>query len=301
MYTTLLKELRQILDPAAILRDADMSLYTSFKAGGQADILLQISEKETLRQVVALLKTHRLPYMTIGNGTNILVKDTGYCGVLIRFVDNTGMPVLADTAITARAGIPLSTLSLFAAQSSLSGLEFLSGIPGSVGGAVCMNAGAYGGEIKDVLSHVEVLQEDGCVKTLPTHQLDFAYRTSCFQTNSAIILSATFQTAFASSQSIYEKMSSINGRRREKQPLEHPSAGSTFKRPTGYFAGSLIEQCGLKGKGVGGAKVSEKHAGFIINYNHASAQDILDTMDMVRDTVFQTFAILLEPEIKILG
>ncbi len=301
MYASFLDELSAFLDSSAVQCNADMSQYTSFKAGGRADILLHISEAQTLQRTVCLLKKHALKYMVIGNGTNLLVKDTGYGGVLIRFFHGSFAPVVSGTTLHAHAGMLLSALSQSAAEQGLSGLEFLSGIPGTVGGAVYMNAGAYGGEIKDVLTQVHALTADGTMTILPADQLEFAYRSSAFHHNGAVILNADFHATYAPPASIYAKMSSINAKRREKQPLEYPSAGSTFKRPVGYYAGQLIEQCGLKGRGVGGAKVSEKHAGFIINYNHATAQDIIDTIDMVRRTVQDAFGITLETEVQILG
>ena len=301
MYASFLNDLFSILDSSAICRHANMAHYTSFKAGGHADILLFISDEQQLQTSLALLNSYHFPYMIIGNGTNLLVKDTGYPGILIRFSNENIAPAINDTIIEAHAGTSLSTLSQSAASAGLGGLEFLSGIPGTVGGAIYMNAGAYGGEIKDVLSHVQVLQSNGSKTTLTAENLGFSYRTSLFQSNSDIILRAAFQTTPASPASIYNKMNSFNAMRREKQPLEYPSAGSTFKRPPGHYAGQLIEQCGLKGRGVGGARVSEKHAGFIINYNRATAQDILDTIDMVSQAVLKTFGIQLEPEVQILG
>jgi UDP-N-acetylmuramate dehydrogenase len=208
--------------------------------------------------------------------------------------------VKEDHIIT-QAGVLLSTLSRVAADHCLGGLEFLSGIPGSVGGAVCMNAGAYNGEMKDVLVNADILYSDGSIKTLSTDQLNLSYRNSDVKDSGAVVLGAVFKGIEKNQEEIYHRMTQLNTRRRDKQPLEYPSAGSTFKRPEGYFAGKLIEDCNLKGKGVGGAKVSEKHAGFIINYNNATAQDIIDTIEMVRDVVFKTYHVTLENEVKVIG
>jgi UDP-N-acetylmuramate dehydrogenase len=301
MYTKFLNDIRKFLTDEEITLNADMRLYTSFKAGGTTDILLQIKELNNLKTTLALLTAANIPYSIIGNGTNILVKDSGYRGVLIRIVDHMKNITVKEDHIITQAGVLLSTLSRVAADHCLGGLEFLSGIPGSVGGAVCMNAGAYNGEMKDVLVNADILYSDGSIKTLSTGQLNLSYRNSDVKDSGAVVLGAVFKGIEKNQEEIYHRMTQLNTRRRDKQPLEYPSAGSTFKRPEGYFAGKLIEDCNLKGKGVGGAKVSEKHAGFIINYNNATAQDIIDTIEMVRDVVFKTYHVTLENEVKVIG
>jgi UDP-N-acetylmuramate dehydrogenase len=301
MYTNFLHDIRKFLTDREITINADMRFYTSFKAGGKADILLQIKELNHLKIVLALLSTHDIPYTIIGNGTNILVKDTGYKGVLIRIVENMNTLYAENDFLIADAGVLLSALSKAAAEHCIGGLEFLSGIPGSVGGAVCMNAGAYTGEMKDVLISTKILYASGEIRELPMEKLNLSYRNSDIKDSGAVVLSAIFSGPKKTKDEIYHRMNQLNTRRRDKQPLEFPSAGSTFKRPEGYFAGKLIEDCNLKGKGIGGAKVSEKHAGFIINYNNATAQDILDTIEMVRQTVFTTYHVILENEVKVIG
>jgi len=301
MNHELLELLYKNLEESEIILNADMSKYTSFKAGGKADILLNIKSTEKLKKILKKLYLKNINYSIIGNGTNILVKDSGYHGVLIRICENMNSFYIKDNNIIAQAGTLLSALSKAAADNGIGDLEFLNGIPGSVGGAVCMNAGAYDNEIKDVLLNVEILHKDGSAITVPAEKLNLRYRNSDIKDSGDIILGAVFHGRKKDKKEIYAKMAELNAKRRDKQPLEYPSAGSTFKRPQGYFAGKLIEDCGLKGKGFGGAKVSEKHAGFIINYNNATAKDILDTIEMVRETVKTKYGIVLENEVKILG
>ncbi len=289
------------LEESEIVLNADMSKYTSFKAGGKADILLNIKNINKLKNILNAIRENNIAYSVIGNGTNILVKDTGYHGVLIRICENMNSFYIKDNLLIAQSGALLSSVSKAAADNCIGGLEFLNGIPGSVGGAVCMNAGAYGSEIKDVLLKVEILNFDGSIKTIPAENLNLRYRNSDIKDSGNIVIGAVFYGIFKNKDEIFAKMAELNAKRRYKQPLEYPSAGSTFKRPEGYFAGKLIEECELKGKGIGGAKVSEKHAGFIINYNNATATDILDTIEMVRESVKIRLGVVLENEVKILG
>lgn len=288
------------LDASEIVLNADMSKYTSFKAGGKADILLNINNISKLKNILSEIRANNLKYSIIGNGTNILVKDSGYNGILIRICENMNSYHIKENMIIAQSGTLLSSISKAAADNGIGGLEFLNGIPGSVGGGVCMNAGAYGSEIKDVLLKVEILGFDGSIKTIPAESLNLRYRNSDIKDSGNIVIGAVFGGTFKNKDEIFSQMAELNTKRRDKQPLEYPSAGSTFKRPQGYFAGKLIEDSGLKGKGIGGAKVSEKHAGFIINYNNATAKDILDTIEMVRETVKAKFGVVLENEVKIL-
>jgi len=288
------------LDDSEIILNADMSRYSSFKAGGKSDILLNINNIGKLKTILKEIIAKNIKYSIIGNGTNILVKDSGYHGVLIRICENMNSFYVKENMIIAQSGALLSSVSKAAADNGIGGLEFLNGIPGSVGGGVCMNSGAYGKEVKDVLSKVEILSFDGSIKTIPAENLNLRYRNSDVKDSGDIVIGAVFVGAFMNKDEIFSQMAELNAKRRDKQPLEYPSAGSTFKRPEGYFAGKLIEDCGLKGKGIGGAKVSEKHAGFIINYNNATAKDILDTIEMVRETVKAKFGVVLENEVKIL-
>lgn len=300
MYEEFKKFIYSQLEDFEIVLNADMSKYTSFRAGGNTDILLNINNIGKLKTILKEIRANKIKYSVIGNGTNILVKDSGYHGVLIRVCENMNSFYVKENMIIAQSGALLSSVSKAAADNSIGGLEFLNGIPGSVGGGVCMNAGAYGSEIKDVLSKVEILSFDGSIKTVPAENLNLRYRNSDIKDSGDIVIGAVFVGVFKNKDEIFSQMAELNAKRRDKQPLEYPSAGSTFKRPQGYFAGKLIEECGLKGKGIGGAKVSEKHAGFIINYNNATAKDILDTIEMVRETVKAKFGVVLENEVKIL-
>ena len=274
-----------------------MKAHTTFKIGGAADVLVTVRSAEELRAVIAACRETVTPWMILGKGSNLLVSDDGIEGAVIA-LDGVFKDVTVDgETITAGAGVSLSKVCTVAAEHSLAGLEFAYGIPGSVGGAVYMNAGAYGGEMKDVVAEVTYLTPDGAVGTLAGDQLAFGYRTSAFKHNHYIILSTKYTLTHGDREAIQTRMDDVMNRRRTKQPLEYPSAGSVFKRPVGAFAGTLIEQCGLKGASVGGAQVSEKHAGFIINAGGATCADVQALVRQVQDTVLRETGYALECEI----
>ena len=281
---------------------APMSEYTSFKVGGPADLMVLPANPEEAKKAVLLCKANSFPYFIMGNGSNLVVKDSGVRGVIISLSKNFEKVELLDgLTLRADAGITLAKLAGFAAEHELSGLEFASGIPGTLGGAVYMNAGAYGGEMKDLIETVRIINEDGNEFAMDNSELAFDYRSSIFQKSSYIITSCRLKLRKGSREQIKAAMLELNARRKEKQPLELPSGGSTFKRPGGYYAAKLIEDAGLKGFTIGGAKVSEKHAGFIVNYNNAAAGDIIALMEHVKSEVYSAFGILLVPEVEIIG
>lgn len=282
------------------LSNVSMKQFTSFKTGGNADIALFPQTVEELIYILKTLKETKIPYEIIGNGSNIIVTDGGIEGAVIILTRLKKITVKENT-ISALTGNLLSEVANAAMKNALTGMEFASGIPGSVGGAVYMNAGAYGGEIKDILKEVQIIDENNQLSKLNIDQLQMGYRTSIFNGNGHIIVSALFQLTYGDQKSIKEKMAQFNAQRRLKQPLNYPSAGSTFKRPEGYFAAKLIEDAGLKGFRIGGAMVSEKHAGFIINYDNATSNDILSLIDAVQKKVYEKFSVTLIPEVKIIG
>ncbi|MBR6400797.1 MAG: UDP-N-acetylmuramate dehydrogenase [Firmicutes bacterium] len=276
-----------------------LSRHTTFKIGGAADIFAMPRTAEELIFAIRLCREFNIDHYIIGNGSNLLVRDKGFRGCIIR-------PDLKDLSldggrITAGAGVMLSAAARLAADNSLTGMEFASGIPGTVGGGVCMNAGAYGGELKDITEYVKILDKDLNIKTLSCEQAAFGYRTSGIMKEKAIVLEAAFVLEKGDKDEIVGKMNTLNSQRREKQPLEYPSAGSTFKRPEGYFAGKLIDDCGLRGFAVNDAQVSEKHCGFVVNKGNATAKDVLELMEKVEQKVFDEFGVKLEPEVRIIG
>ena len=274
-----------------------MSAHTTFKIGGAADILITVGNLSELQTVISACKDCGMPYMILGNGSNLLVSDKGIEGAVIALDGDFKEISVESETVTAGAGAKLSRLCTVAMEHSLSGLEFAYGIPGTVGGAMYMNAGAYGGEMKDVALSVTALSPDGSVREVPAAEMALGYRTSVFKTNDDIILFAKYNLHTGDKSAIKAQMEDIMGRRKSKQPLEYPSAGSVFKRPEGAFAGTLIEQCGLKGKTVGGAQVSEKHAGFIINVGGATCDDVMELVKVVQDTVKAETGYILEREI----
>lgn len=277
--------------------DEPMSAHTTFKIGGNADLFITVDSVSELKSAINACKSNDIPYMILGNGSNLLISDSGIEGAVIT-LDGEFKDISTDgDIITAGAGAKLSRLCTAALDRSLSGLEFAYGIPGTVGGAVYMNAGAYGGETKDVLTSVTALTQTGEVKEYGADELCMGYRTSVFKTNGNIILFAKYKLHNDDKAAVKARMDDFMNRRKTKQPLEYPSAGSVFKRPEGAFAGTLIEQCGLKGKTVGGAQVSEKHAGFIINIGGATCDDVMNLVKLVQDTVKAETGYALEREI----
>ncbi len=277
-----------------------MSLKTSFKIGGAADILITPDTVEKLKAVLSFCGEFGVPYMVLGKGSNLLVSDDGIAGAVISTEGFCKLEVMGNKIICG-AGVSLAALCKFALKNSLSGLEFAYGIPGSVGGAVYMNAGAYGGEMKDVISSVTYMTDKGEIKTAKNDKLDFSYRHSAFSGKNYVVLSAEMELKQGEIPQIDALMEDILGRRLNKQPLNYPSAGSVFKRPQGNFAGTLIEGCALKGYTIGGAQVSEKHAGFIINIGGATCADVLALVAHIQKTVNEQHGIMLEPEIIKIG
>ncbi len=286
-------------DECQVLCDSPMSRQTTFKAGGNADIIAFPKTADALTNILREAKNASIPCLIMGNGSNLLVRDCGIDGVVIKMTAFTSDIEISGNTLRCAAGVSLSKLCMAAYENSLTGLEFAYGIPGTVGGAVYMNAGAYGGEMKDVLTKVHHISPDLSREVYTADKLEPGYRTSFYAKNQGYIVTyAEFELKKGDKSDIKAKMDELLGKRKDKQPLEFPSAGSTFKRPEGYFAGALIEQCGLKGYSIGGAQVSEKHAGFIINKN-GTATDILDLIEFVRKTVKENTGVSLEPEVKI--
>lgn len=333
----MLEKLRSIVGEAQVRTQEPMCLHTTFRVGGPANIMVTLEEDAQLTPVINLCKEAKLPYFILGNGSNLLVRDEGYKGVILKLGKNYETIRLwepdSSAAIDEAKALPaeelpaealpteeqqlvgkentvhlqvgavamLSQVCQRAAAEGLTGMEFAYGIPGTLGGALVMNAGAYGGEMKDIVESVTLYDiEEQCICTIPGEQMQFAYRDSLVKHRPAIILSAVLTLRPGDPEKIQEQMKELTEQRRKKQPLEYPSAGSTFKRPEGYFAGKLIEDAGMRGYRVGGAQVAEKHAGFVINYQDATAADILTLMRKVQENVQKEFGVQLEPEIIIL-
>ena len=300
MYNEFLNELKEKINDSWIHENEPMKQHTTFRVGGPADVLVT-PDMESLPEVIALCKKHNLPYHIVGNGSNLLVGDKGIRGVVIAVTNRMGDILCDGESITAGAGCTLGQIAVLAAGNGLAGFEFAAGIPGTLGGAVVMNAGAYGGEMKDVITSVLVLDADGNRKELAVEELDLGYRHSCIPENGYVVLSAKLKLERGDVSRIRAKMAELREQRVTKQPLEYPSAGSTFKRPEGYFAGKLIMEAGLRGYQVGGAQVAEKHCGFVINKDNATAADILQLMQDVSAKVEKQFGVKLEPEVKMIG
>ena len=300
MYNEFLSELKEKIDASWIRENEPMKQHTTFRVGGPADVLVT-PDTESVPLVIALCKKHHLPYHIVGNGSNLLVGDKGIRGVVIAMTNRSGDILCDGEVITAGAGCTLGQIAVLAAGNGLAGFEFAAGIPGTLGGAVVMNAGAYGGEIKDVIVSALVLDSEGNQKELTVEELDLSYRHSCIPEKGYIVLRVTIKLERGDVNVIRAKMAELKEQRITKQPLEYPSAGSTFKRPEGYFAGKLIMEAGLRGYQVGGAQVAEKHCGFVINRDNATAADIMQLMQDVSAKVEEQFGVKLEPEVKMLG
>lgn len=281
-----------------VLIDEPMSSHTSFRIGGTADFFVTASV-EQVADVRGFCDDAAIPFLVIGNGSNLLVSDRGIDGVVLQVASSA--PLVDGCYITATAGLSLAKLCIAACENGLSGLEFAYGIPGTVGGGVYMNAGAYGGELADVLQSVTALKSDGTVVTLQKDDLKLGYRHSVFMEQPLIVLQATFALEEDNKAAIRSRMDEFLSRRKEKQPLEFPSGGSFFKRPTGHFAGALIEQCGLKGLSVGGAQISEKHAGFLLNRGDATCADVMELCRQVQQRVQEAYGVELEREVQVIG
>lgn len=302
MTANLYEELLKKINSENITINADMKKYTSFKAGGNAALLVIPQSIDELMVAIDLVKKSEIPFFFLGNGTNVLVKDNGYNGVIIKLGESFSRIHVLDNCLTSYAGARVSWAAKEALENSLTGLEFACGIPGSVGGAVFMNAGAYEKEIADVLESVEVFSIDAQkIYKLDKEECQLAYRHSIFHETKDVILSATFRLQCGDKDEIASRMKELMEKRNTKQPVNLPSAGSFFKRPAGHFAGKLIQDAGLKGICVGGAQISPLHAGFVVNTGEATATDILELMKVVQNTVLDKFGVQLEPEVRILG
>lgn len=302
MKEDLLNQFCSVLGSDNVMMDEPMSKHTTFRVGGPADFYLNPHSTEELKRALCICKEENIPYFIIGNGSNLLVSDEGYRGVVIQIYRNMSeTEVQGETKIRAKAGALLSAVAKTALNHSLTGMEFASGIPGTIGGAVVMNAGAYGGEMKDILEEVTVLTKEGEVKTLAASELELGYRTSIVMKEGYIVLEAVLNLEKGDAQKIGHRMNELKEQRVSKQPLEFPSAGSTFKRPEGYFAGKLIMDAGLAGYQVGGAQISAKHCGFVINAGGAAAGDVYRLICQVQKIVYDKFQVKLETEVKMLG
>ena len=285
----------------SILLDEPMSRHTTFRVGGPADFFVTPKAKEEVRDVIRICKEAGMPYYIIGNGSNLLVSDAGYRGVIVQIYKEMNEVKVEGDLVKAQAGALLSGIAAKALGAELSGFEFASGIPGTIGGACVMNAGAYGGEMKDVLESVTVLTGEGKIIELGRNELELGYRTSVIAKKGYIVLGAVLKLERGDGEKIKTYMDELKEKRVTKQPLEYPSAGSTFKRPEGYFAGKLIQDSGLKGFTVGGAQVSEKHSGFVINKGNATAADVMELIRQVTAKVKEDTGVTMEPEVKQIG
>lgn len=284
-----------------ILPEEPMCRHTTFRVGGAAQCLVRISSVEQLKKIIPYLQQVEVPFFILGNGSNLLVGDKGFCGVILQISDRMNEITVEDDRIRVQAGALLSQVARAAMEHGLTGLEFASGIPGTIGGGVVMNAGAYGGEMKQIVEYVTVLDRQGEVLELLAEDMEFGYRTSVIKNRPFIVLEVCLKLCKGDKKEIVSKMEELAQRRREKQPLEFASAGSTFKRPEGYFAGKLIMDAGLRGYSIGGARVSEKHCGFVVNTGRATAADVAEVIQEVRDRVKDKFGVTLEPEVIFLG
>ena len=301
MYTEFLEHLTSFMKKEDIKTNEPMSKHTSFRVGGPAKVFLTVHSEETLSKVLRALNDKKLPYFVLGNGSNLLVSDAGYEGVMVYLGEEFADIVVQENRIKAGAAAFLGKVARQALEEELTGLEFAAGIPGSVGGGVVMNAGAYGGELSQVVTSVRAMNAVGNVIVLEKSELLLGYRTSIFKLHPLVILEVTMELQKGSKEEISGKMNEYTKARVEKQPLEYPSAGSTFKRPEGHFAGKLIMDAGLRGFSVGDAQVSEKHCGFVINKGNATATDIRRLMNEVSNRVKEKFGVELEPEVILLG
>ncbi|MGN0348949.1 MAG: UDP-N-acetylmuramate dehydrogenase [Roseburia sp.] len=300
MKQQFLEQLRSIIDAEQICEMEPMSKHTTFRVGGPADVLV-LSQEDQLSRILRLCREWQEPYLMIGNGSNLLVGDKGIRGLVLKLISKDEGISVDDTRLCVDAGILLPKVARVAAEHGLTGMEFAAGIPGSIGGAIVMNSGAYGGEMKDIVSLVHVVDKNGQKKVLSSEDLEFGYRRSCILAKEYIITRVELTLSPGNQDIIFERMGELSKMRKAKQPLEYPSAGSTFKRPEGYFAGKLIMDAGLRGLTVGGAQVSEKHCGFVINTGGASAKDICTLIQKITAEVKRQSGVTLEPEVKLLG
>lgn len=300
-YGPFLQKIKEQIPQDRILLQAPMSEHTTIRIGGPADILVTAQSAREIAFLVTCANEYHIPMMMLGNGSNLLVKDGGIRGLVVQFGEEMSSISVEGTVLTAKAGASLAAVAKEAARHSLTGLCYACGIPGTVGGGVYMNAGAYGGELKEAIIEVEAITADGQIQTYTGEEMHFGYRHSRAQEEVLIITSVKFQLAQGDKDTIWAEMKEFNRRRNEKQPMDVPSAGSTFKRPEGHFAGQLIDQAGLRGVKVGDAQVSEKHAGFLVNTGNATAADFLSLIALVQRTVAEKHGVWLTPEVRIVG
>lgn len=293
--------LKSLLGADGVLTDEPMSAHTSFRIGGPADLLVRPGTAEMLKECLRIFREHQVPWRVIGNGSNLLVCDAGIEGAVIEIADRFNQLCVDGHHINVQSGALLSAVANQALQAGLTGFEFAGGIPGTIGGAVVMNAGAYGGEMKDVIESVTVLTREGEVLSLDAHQLELGYRHSCIPEKGYIVLGVRLRLQPGDPEAILETTRDLTRKRTSKQPLHLPSAGSTFKRPEGNFAGALIETSGLKGIRYGDAQVSEKHCGFVVNAGNATCQEVITLIRLIRRVVKNRFGVDLEPEVKLVG
>ena len=301
MSQNLMNELYRIVGEQNVKIEEPMSKHTTFRIGGPAQFFVTPQNMEELGQVVLLCQAEKVPFFVMGHGSNLLISDKGMRCVVIQLYNNFANYKIDGERVYAMAGAMLSKLGAATKEAKLTGFEFAAGIPGTLGGAVMMNAGAYGGEMKDIVEKVQLMDYDGNLIEKTGQEMDFAYRHSIVEDEDYIVVGATLKLAKGDKQAIEARMDELATARKTKQPLEYPSAGSTFKRPEGYFAGKLIMDAGLRGYQVGGAQVSEKHCGFVINKGDATAADVLQLIDDVKQKVYETFGVELEPEVRMIG
>ena len=295
------EKLSKIVRKEQILEEEPMKKHTTFRIGGPAEYLILPQTTEEIADVIKLCRQEEIPWYIVGNGSNLLVADEGVRGVVIQLLRNFNQIQVEGCQIRMQAGAQNAAVAKRALDASLTGFEFAAGIPGTIGGAVVMNAGAYGGEMKDILKEVTVLDPNGMIRTIPAEELELGYRTSIIARKGYVVLEAVIVLKTGDPKEIKAAMDELKEKRVTKQPLEYPSAGSTFKRPEGYFAGKLIMDAGLRGFSVGGAQISEKHCGFVINKGNATAKDVTELMDETKKIVMEKFGVVLEPEVKRLG
>ena len=301
MREEIIKRLEQTVESDQFLREEPMKKHITFRVGGPAACFLTPSTKEQIREILHICQEEKTPYFILGNGSNLLVSDQGFDGVVLQVYKNMNQVTVEGEHLRVQAGALLSATARKALEAGLTGMEFAAGIPGTMGGAAVMNAGAYGGEMKDILESVTVLTPEGEQKELKNEELQLGYRTSVVKEKGYIVLEAVLSLKKGDPEAIKSRMEELKEQRVTKQPLEYPSAGSTFKRPEGYFAGKLIQDAGLRGYQVGGAQVSEKHCGFVINKENATAKDVVDLIHDVQRIVYEKFQVQLETEVKFLG
>ena len=297
-----LKKLEEIVDCNNVKFNEPMKKYTTMKVGGPCDAIVFPENIDEIKEVIKFCKTENMKYYVIGNGSNLLVRDEGIHAIIIKIGNKFSKISVENDVVTVLAGATMPLVSQYAKNNSLSGFEFACGIPGTIGGGIKMNAGAYGSEISDVLETVTFMDENQNIKTITNKECDFGYRKSIFINNpNYIILSATFKFKHDEKEKKKKKMKVNSEARREKQPLEYPNFGSVFKRPEGYFVGKLVSDSGLRGYTIGGAQVSTKHTGFIVNIGNATCQDVLDLIKYIQDTVYKKFNVKLHPEVIVIG